>query len=76
MLENTCGVSMGDQSFARTAAWLCHPVTIAAVALMIVNDHLLKRLWPGTVTGKRRDPGRLPRSRDGQRMSMAPGPGG
>ncbi|WP_203882462.1 hypothetical protein [Planotetraspora kaengkrachanensis] len=36
-------------------AWLCHPVTLVAVALLIVNDHLLKRVWPGAVTGKLSD---------------------
>ncbi|MBB2749086.1 UNVERIFIED_ORG: hypothetical protein FHR35_008998 [Microbispora rosea subsp. rosea] len=33
------------------AAWLGHPVTVAALAVLIVNDRVLKPLWPGAVTG-------------------------
>jgi hypothetical protein len=36
-------------------AWLLHPATIAATVLLIANDHLLKRAWPGPVTGKLSD---------------------
>jgi hypothetical protein len=36
-------------------AWLCHPVTIAGVIVLLVNDHLLKQAWPGFVTGKLSD---------------------
>lgn len=36
-------------------AWLGHPATLAAIAVLLVNDHLLKRLWPGVVTGKLSD---------------------
>ncbi|MEW9534383.1 hypothetical protein [Microbispora sp. NPDC049125] len=36
-------------------AWLAHPVTAAGVAVLLVNDHVLKRLWPGPVTGKLSD---------------------
>ncbi|MCF6467576.1 hypothetical protein FAF44_03995 [Nonomuraea sp. MG754425] len=36
-------------------AWLCHPVTIAGVVVLLVNDHLLKQSWPGFVTGKLSD---------------------
>lgn len=31
---------------------MCHPVAIAAVVVLLVNDHLLKSRWPGPVTGK------------------------
>jgi hypothetical protein len=36
-------------------AWLCHPVTVAGVIVLLVNDHLLKQAWPGFVTGKLSD---------------------
>ncbi|MEV4888637.1 hypothetical protein AB0K48_04515 [Nonomuraea sp. NPDC055795] len=36
-------------------AWLCHPVTLVAASLLLVNDHLLKQAWPGFVTGKLSD---------------------
>ena len=34
---------------------LLHPVALAALAVLLVNDHLLKAAWPGTVTGKLSD---------------------
>jgi hypothetical protein len=34
---------------------LLHPVAIAAVALLILNDHVLKSVAPGAVTGKLSD---------------------
>jgi hypothetical protein len=34
---------------------LVHPVAIAALVLLVVNDHLLKGLYPGWVTGKLSD---------------------
>lgn len=34
---------------------LVHPVTLAAIAALLLNDHLLKRLTPGTLTGKLSD---------------------
>ncbi|MER5621004.1 hypothetical protein ABT061_08155 [Streptosporangium sp. NPDC002544] len=36
-------------------AWFGHPATVAATILLLVNDHLLKALWPGPVTGKLSD---------------------
>ena len=36
-------------------AWLCHPVTVAGVLLLLINDHLLKPAFPGIVTGKLSD---------------------
>lgn len=36
-------------------AWLAHPVTILAVVVLAVNDHLLKAAYPGLVTGKLSD---------------------
>jgi hypothetical protein len=34
---------------------LLHPIAIGALALLVVNDHLLKAAWPGLVTGKASD---------------------
>lgn len=34
---------------------LVHPVSLAAIALLIVNDFVLKAAWPGVVTGKLSD---------------------
>jgi hypothetical protein len=34
---------------------LLHPVSLAAIALLIVNDHVLKAAWPGVLTGKLSD---------------------
>ncbi|MFD1934816.1 hypothetical protein ACFSKW_25400 [Nonomuraea mangrovi] len=36
-------------------AWSCHPVTVVAVIVLLVNDHLLKQAWPGFLTGKLSD---------------------
>ncbi len=44
-----------NTALLRTAAAFCHPVTIAAVALMLLNDHLFKAWWPGWWTGKLSD---------------------
>jgi len=34
---------------------LIHPVSLLALALLLVNDHLLKSSWPGPITGKLSD---------------------
>ncbi|RLK23538.1 hypothetical protein DER29_1403 [Micromonospora sp. M71_S20] len=36
-------------------AWLGHPATVAALVLLVTNDHLLKAAFPGPVTGKLSD---------------------
>jgi hypothetical protein len=36
-------------------AWLLHPVTLVALAVLPLNDHVLKAAWPGPVTGKLSD---------------------
>lgn len=36
-------------------AWLVHPVTLGAVVLLAVNDHVLKAAYPGLLTGKLSD---------------------
>jgi hypothetical protein len=40
---------------AVPADGLVHPVALAAVGLLVLNDHLLKGLWPGFATGKLSD---------------------
>ena len=34
---------------------MSHPVVVLAVSVLLVNDHVLKELWPGWVTGKLSD---------------------
>ena len=36
-------------------AWVLHPVTLVALAVLLLNDHVLKAAWPGAVTGKLSD---------------------
>jgi len=36
-------------------AWLAHPVTLLAIAALVVNDHVLKAAYPGWITGKLSD---------------------
>ncbi|MET7945709.1 hypothetical protein [Micromonospora sp. NPDC005324] len=38
-----------------TLSWLCHPATMFALVLLLVNDHVLKAAFPGLVTGKLSD---------------------
>jgi hypothetical protein len=35
--------------------WVAHPLTVAATAVLMLNDHVLKQAWPGLVTGKLSD---------------------
>ncbi len=39
-------------AFTRALAALAHPVSLSAVLVLLLNDHLFKALWPGWVTGK------------------------
>lgn len=45
----------GGRGPGPQAVWLGHPVTVTATAVLIVNDQVLKRAWPGVVTGKLSD---------------------
>ncbi|MFF5051940.1 hypothetical protein ACFY1S_01980 [Micromonospora sp. NPDC000663] len=38
-----------------TLSWLCHPSTLLALAVLVVNDHVLKAAFPGLLTGKLSD---------------------
>ncbi|MEV0187119.1 hypothetical protein AB0I39_01110 [Kitasatospora purpeofusca] len=43
----------GERGAVRAVVrWAGHPGTLAAVAVLLFNDHVGKRLWPGAVTGK------------------------
>lgn len=42
-------------SRGKALAWLGHPASVAALVLLIVNDHVLKAAHPGWVTGKLSD---------------------
>lgn len=43
---------MRDRATHKAFSALAHPATFAAIALLLVNDHLLRRLWPSWLTGK------------------------
>lgn len=43
------------QATGRPPSVLVHPLPIGALALLVINDHLLKAAWPGLVTGKLSD---------------------
>ena len=34
---------------------LLHPVTLCSIFLLVLNDHMLKELFPGFITGKLSD---------------------
>ncbi len=40
---------------ARRGDGLTHPVAVASIALLVLNDHVLKDLTPGLLTGKLSD---------------------
>src|SRR5574341_981347 len=44
-----------DVAGGAMLAWLGHPVTVLAIGVMAVNDHVLKAVAPGLVTGKLSD---------------------
>lgn len=53
----------GRRLWSRWVAWsrhspgalICHPVALASLIVLVANDHLLKGLAPGVVTGKLSD---------------------
>jgi hypothetical protein len=44
-----------DETRPAPGEQLLHPVILLAIGLLILNDQLLKALWPGTLTGKLSD---------------------
>jgi len=43
------------QSLERSLRALGHPLSLASVAFLVANDHLLKRAYPSVLTGKLSD---------------------
>jgi tetratricopeptide (TPR) repeat protein len=41
-----------DTSKEHVRAVLLHPLTLMALGLLALNDHVLRRLWPSPITGK------------------------
>ena len=39
----------------RASRALCHPIAVLAIATLVLNDHVLKGMYPGVVTGKLSD---------------------
>jgi hypothetical protein len=49
---------MGSSAATRgsaPASGLRHPLALFAIVLLVINDHVLKRLFPGVLTGKLSD---------------------
>lgn len=46
---------MRNKAFQRALVCLAHPLSLGAILLLLVNDHLLKRHWPSWWTGKASD---------------------
>jgi hypothetical protein len=46
---------MSDRATSRPAEGLLHPVALVALAVLVLNDHVLKSMLPGLVTGKLSD---------------------
>lgn len=43
---------MNNKAFQRVLICLGHPLSLSAILLLLVNDHLLRRHWPSWWTGK------------------------
>lgn len=41
-----------DPVLSKSLRLLVHPLTLLALALLLVNDHVLRRVWPSALTGK------------------------
>ncbi len=41
-----------SRTLQRALASLTHPITIGAIILLLINDHVLRILWPSWLTGK------------------------
>lgn len=44
--------SLRNPAFEKALGLLAHPACLAALALLLINDHLLRRWWPSWWTGK------------------------
>jgi hypothetical protein len=52
MRENDRGFGIMERPWGHAPAVLLHPATLIALALLLLNDHLLRRVWPSALTGK------------------------
>lgn len=43
---------MENRAFLKAIDRLSHPVTLGAILVLLVNDHVLRRVWPSWWTGK------------------------
>jgi hypothetical protein len=43
---------MHNPALTRSLRALSHPITLAAVGVLLLNDHVLRRWWPSWMTGK------------------------
>jgi len=50
---NACyNARMDDRTLRKALRLSIHPVTLVAIGLLLINDHLLRRIWPSALTGK------------------------
>lgn len=43
---------MDDPTLRKALRLSIHPATLVAIGLLLLNDHLLRRIWPSALTGK------------------------
>jgi hypothetical protein len=43
---------MNNAAYQKSLSLLSHPLSLGAIVLLLLNDHLLRRLWPSWWTGK------------------------
>ena len=43
---------MNNASFWKALHLLSHPASLIALSVLLLNDHLLRRIWPSWFTGK------------------------
>ncbi len=41
-----------NRALSRAAGSLIHPLTLAAIVILLINDHILRWLWPSWIWGK------------------------
>ena len=51
MRGNDRGFGVMERPWEHAPAVLLHPATLIALALLLLNDHLLRRAWPSALTG-------------------------
>jgi hypothetical protein len=43
---------MENRLSQKTLKLLCSPLSLSAMAVLLINDHILRRFWPSWITGK------------------------